>query len=313
MKNGLHILGLFLWILILVGINLQDISSLDPYLLEQFRLPRITGSLLSGMGLALSGLLMQTLFRNPLAGPFLIGVTPGASLGMALYIFAGTFWAIPFSTLGASSSSLLGALVALGLQLWLSRGFSSPMRLLLIGMVMGYVFSAGIQLLQQFGSAQEIQKYTFWGMGSFDQLKPGDWAWLLLPIMLVFTIIWGVRRQLDAYLLGDLYAQSSGVPLVQIRIILILGGAVLAGWITAFAGPIGFVGLIAPHIAKRMLRSESHSKVLIPAILWGAALTFSADTLAHYLMPNAVLPVNPISALIGAPILLFSLLRKKGI
>ncbi len=309
----MHILGLFLWILLLVGINLHDIQTLDPYLLEQFRLPRISGSILSGMGLALSGLLMQTLFRNPLAGPFLIGVTPGASLGMALYIFAGSFWGFHFSTLGASSSSLLGALAALGLQLWLSRGFSSPMRLLLIGMVMGYVFSAGIQLLQQFGSAQEIQKYTFWGMGSFDQLKPGDWIWLLVPIAVILIIIWGIRRQLDAYLLGDLYAQSSGVPLIQIRVILTLGGAVLAGWITAFAGPIGFVGLVAPHIAKRMLKSESHAKVLIPALLWGAALCLSADTLAHLLLPNAVLPVNPISALIGAPILLFSLLRKKGI
>ncbi len=310
MKESIHKILLTLWILGLVVFNLRDMGTVDPWILNEFRIPRISGSLLSGMGLAISGLMMQTLFRNALAGPFLIGVTPGASLGMALYVFAGSTWGIGFSFLGSSLSSLLGALLALGIQLWLSKGFESPMKLLLVGMVMGYVFSAGIQLLQQFGSAQEIQRFTFWGMGSFEQLKPGDWVLLLLPIIPITILLWLFRRPLDAYLLGDLYAQSSGVSLFKVRMLLIFGGAILAGWITSFAGPIGFVGLVAPHIAKRIIQTESHAKIIIPTILWGGALCLSADTLAHHLLAHTVLPVNPITALIGAPVLLYGLLKR---
>lgn len=311
MKKFVHILFLVIWILGLIFFNLKDLDQLDGWIIEEFRIPRITGGLLSGMGLALSGLLMQTLFRNALAGPFLIGVTPGASLGMALYIFVGSTWGIGFSIIGASFSSLLGAIAALGLQLLLSKGFNSPTRLLLTGMVMGYVFSAGIQLLQQFGDAQEIQRFTFWGLGSFEQFQRGDWALLLTPITIITCLIWSLRHSLDSYLLGDLYAQSTGISIQKTRIILILGGAILAGWITSFAGPIGFVGLVAPHIAKRIIRSESHSKVIIPTLLWGGALCLTADTLAHHLIPHTVLPVNPITALIGAPVLLYGLLKNQ--
>lgn len=311
MKKLLHILFLLAWILGLIFFNLKDMNQLDVWIIEEFRIPRISGGLLSGMGLALSGLLMQTLFRNALAGPFLIGVTPGASLGMALYIFAGSTWGIGFSMLGASFSSLLGAIAALGLQLFLSKGFNSPTRLLLTGMVMGYVFSAGIQLLQQFGDAEEIQRFTFWGLGSFEQFQQGDWALLLTPTCLITGLIWSMRNSLDSYLLGDLYAQSTGISLQKTRLILILGGAILAGWITSFAGPIGFVGLVAPHIAKRIVRSESHSKVIIPTLLWGGALCLTADTLAHHLIPHTVLPVNPITAIIGAPVLLYGLLKNQ--
>ena len=311
MKQLVHIVFLLLWIFGLLFFNLRDIDQLEIWILEEFRIPRITGGLLTGMGLALSGLLMQTLFRNALAGPFLIGVTPGASLGMALYIFAGSTWGIGFSILGASLSSLLGAVAALGLQLFLSKGFNSPTRLLLTGMVMGYVFSAGIQLLQQFGNAQEIQRFTFWGLGSFEQFQRGDWVLLLLPISIIAFLIWGLRHSLDSYLLGDLYAQSTGVSIQKIRLTLILGGAILAGWITSFAGPIGFVGLVAPHIAKRIVRSESHAKIIIPTLLWGGALCLTADTLAHPLISHTVLPVNPITALIGDPVFFYGLLKNQ--
>jgi iron complex transport system permease protein len=313
LKTYFHSTALLIWIIALIGFNLRDYATTDPWLLAEFRIPRISGSLLTGFGLALSGLLMQTLFRNPLAGPFLMGVTPGASLGMAVYIFAGSALGTSYSFLGSTTSSVIGAFAALAIQLSLSRGFSSPLRLLLVGMVMGFVFSAGVELLQQFGNEQEIQRFTFWGMGSFDQIKSGDWIYLLTPVGLVAALTWWLRHPLDAYLLGDLYAQGSGISLKKLRIFLIFGGALLAGWITSFAGPIGFIGLVAPHIAKRLIRSESHSRVLIPALLWGGALCLSADTLAHNLLTDLVLPLNPISALIGAPILLYGLLRTKTI
>lgn len=313
MKTYLHSTALLIWIIVLIGFNLRDYATTDPWLLIEFRIPRISGSILTGFGLALSGLLMQTLFRNPLAGPFLMGVTPGASLGMAVYIFAGSALGTSYSFLGSTTSSVIGAFSALAIQLSLSRGFSAPLRLLLVGMVMGFVFSAGVQLLQQFGNEQEIQRFTFWGMGSFDQIQRGDWIYLFTPVGLVAVLTWWLRHPLDAYLLGDLYAQGSGISLKNLRVFLIFGGALLAGWITSFAGPIGFIGLVAPHIAKRLIGSESHSRVLIPTLLWGGALCLSADSLAHNLLTNSVLPLNPISALIGAPILLYGLLRAKTI
>lgn len=303
---------LVIWIMALWAFNLLDMHRMDPWILHEFRIPRLWGALLTGMGLALSGLMMQTLFRNPLAGPYLLGVTPGATLGMALYFLTGTLSGLSLSPWGAKAASLVGAFGALAIQLTLSKGFKSPLKMLLIGMVMSYVFSAGVQLLMQFSNAQDLQRYTFWGMGNFEAFKSGDSWYLWVPIIAVFSWVWIHRNALDTYLLGDIYVQSSNWNLYHIRIGLILGGALLAGWITSFAGPIGFVGLIAPHITKRLLKSESHHKVLVPSILWGGALCMSADTLAHHVMAHTVLPVNPICALIGAPILIYSLSKQRA-
>jgi iron complex transport system permease protein len=304
-----HVLFLSIWISILWAWNLSDYSQTGTWIMQEFRLPRLWGGFFSGMGLALSGLMMQTLFRNPLAGPFLLGVTPGASLGMALFLLGGNTIGFAISQWGSAAASLVGALGALLLQLILNNGFKSPLKMLLIGMVMSFVFSAGVQLLMQFSKAQDLQRYALWGMGSFDSFKRNEPVLILIPVLVIGVLVWVFRKGLDTYLLGDEYAISSNYNLFQIRLLLIVGGAILAGWITAFAGPIGFVGLVAPHISKRILKSESHAKILWVSLLWGGALCMSADTLAHHLIPHAVLPVNPICALIGAPVLIYSLIK----
>ncbi len=292
--------------------NLIDFRDLGDFVMWEFRTPRVLGALFAGWGLAMAGLMMQTLFRNPLAGPFLIGVTPGAGLGMAFYIFLGGFLPASISQFGSSLSAILGAIAILGLQLLLNRGFGSPIRMLLTGMVLGFLASAVIQLMQQLSNVQELQQFTFWGMGSFEKIQWPDPFWIILPILLIGGLFWSRRGTMDSYLLGDMVLQSDGISLTQTRRILVLGGAILAGYITSFCGPIGFVGLVGPHIAKRIAQTESHQRVMIPSILWGGFLSLAADTIAHDVIPGMVFQVNPITAIIGAPILIWSLRQRKN-
>jgi iron complex transport system permease protein len=274
----------------------------------QFRLPRVAAAALAGGSLAISGLIMQTLFRNPLAGPYLIGITPGASFGIAVSLFAQPLFAhLPwFAEIGTLTASILGALFALMIQLILNKGFSSTTRLLLTGMVLSFLFSAGVDLLQNIGNIEQIKQFSLWGMGSFERVKPNEVSYILIPLIVGFAFVLWNRFKLDSYLLGDVYALSAGVNVTRLRRTMIFVGAIMAGWITAFCGPISFVGLIAPHIAKRIYKNESHQKILIPSIIWGTFLCVSADLLAHHLIEGITLQVNAICALIGAPILIVS-------
>lgn len=278
----------------------------------EFRFPRVLAAILGGATLSLAGLIMQTLFRNPLAGPFLVGITPGATFGMAVNLFLfRELQQLGIDFMGNSIvASVIGALLALLLQLSLNRGFENTTRLLLTGMVLSFLFSAGTDLLQTIGDLETIKQFTFWGMGSFERVTLDQIPILVPPLMAGILIVLGNRFKMDAYLLGDLYAQSSGVAIRNLRILMILSGAILAGIITAYCGPVSFVGLVAPHIAKRLLGSESHSKTLLPSILWGIFLCVSADCIAHNLISGITLQINAIMALIGAPILIGSFSRK---
>ncbi len=272
-----------------------------------FRFPRVMGGMLAGMGLAMSGLLMQSLFRNPLAGPYLVGVTPGANLGMALLIFVPSL--LPFN-ITPLLGSILGAILALSLQIFLNQGFGNHLRLLLTGMVLGFVFSAVIEIIEQFGNAEQLKQFSFWGMGSFERILKSDLYSLIIPVILLslFTAIHS--HELNNYLLGDIYAESAGIPVKKLRKMLIAFGALGAGWITAYCGPIGFVGLVSPHIVKRWMNTENHRKIIAPTLLVGAIMCVGADSIAHYLIPDRILQINAICALVGAPILIGSFFKR---
>jgi iron complex transport system permease protein len=243
-----------------------------------------------------------------------VGITPGASFGIAVSLFAQPMLAqIPYlAEIGTLAASILGALFALMIQLILNKGFSSTTRLLLTGMVLSFLFSAGVDLLQNIGNIEQIKQFSLWGMGSFERVKPNEVSYILIPLIVGFAFVLWNRFKLDSYLLGDVYALSAGVNVTRIRRTMILVGAIMAGWITAFCGPISFVGLIAPHIAKRIYKNESHQKILIPSIIWGTFLCVSADLLAHHLIDGITLQVNAICALIGAPILIISFRKVQG-
>ncbi len=299
----------------LISLSIIDLqfwdTAISNFLFWEFRFPRVVGAAITGIGLSFSGLLMQTLFRNSLAGPYLIGISPGATFGMALFIFFSSAFSFSFE-ISPLWGSTIGAFSALGLQLLINRGFEHTHRLLLTGLVLGFVFSAATELMQYFGNNEQLREFTFWGMGNFERIEIEHLLSISIPVITGIVLVCFFKNSLDCYLLGDDYAQASGVNPIKIKNLLIWTGAIIAGWLTAYAGPIGFIGLVGPHIAKRLYKTESHSKIMLPAILWGGILAVGADCIAHYSIPGILLPINPISSLIGAPILIISFIRKQN-
>lgn len=282
-----------------------------------FRLPKALTATLAGAALGVSGLQMQTLFRNPLADPFVLGVSSGASLGVALVIL----------TVGAANTTLLavagllgnlslvaaasvGAGAVLMLVLALARRVQSSVTLLILGLMIGYLTSALVSLLLYFSIAERIQAYIAWSFGSF-----GGVTWLhlrvlaptvLLGLLLAFTL----TKSLNALLLGEAYAQSMGLHIRRARIGIVAASAVLAGAVTAFCGPIAFLGIAVPHLCRALLRSADH-RVLLPATaLLGATAALLADLAAQAPGSDVVLPLNAITALIGAPVVVWIILRR---
>ncbi len=277
----------------------------------EFRFPRVFGAILGGISLAWSGQMMQTLFRNPLAGPFLIGITPGASFGIAILTFLGG--TLQFSLGSAYSPSLpmaalVGALAVMGLQWQLHKKWNDLNTLLLGGLILGYFFSAAIDILQRWGEANQLKFYTMWGQGSFDRLDVAQLNPLAAVAIIGGVILYARRFHFNNYLLGDIHVESAGSNLKTLRKELMVGSAVMAAITTAYCGPISFVGIIAPHLAKMLTKTEAHEKNMALTALFGAALTVAADFISHYAIPNFTLPLNAVLSIIGAPIVMVILL-----
>ncbi len=321
MKKNLFLVGFLLLLLLIVvvdltwdrgeGVGLGEWLNSDIF--YEFRLPRVLGAVLAGVLLSWSGLMMQTLFRNPLAGPFLIGITPGASFGIALVTFLGyalfpdsAGWAVPSLPVAA----LLGAGLVMMVQWQLYRVWKDINSLLLAGLILGYFFGAAVDILQQWGEARQLKFFVLWNMGSFDRLQVSQ-LWPLGGAAIAGgCILYAGRYKFNNYLLGDIYVQSSGSSLAGIRAALIAGAAAMAALCTAYCGPISFVGILAPHAARTLLRTDAHEKTLWITALSGIALTVGADFLAHYAIPDFSLPLNAVLSLVGAPIVFIILLRK---
>jgi iron complex transport system permease protein len=283
----------------------------------EFRLPKALTATLAGAALGVSGLQMQTLFRNPLADPFVLGISSGASLGVALVILtvgaANTALLAVAGLLGNLSlvaAASLGAGAVLLLVLALARRVQSSVTLLILGLMIGYLTSALVSLLLSFSLADRIQSYIAWSFGSF-----GGVTWMhlgvlaptvLLGLLLAFTL----TKALNALLLGEAYAQSMGLHIRRARIGIVAGSAVLAGAVTAFCGPIAFLGIAVPHLGRALLRSADH-RVLLPAsVLLGATVALLADLAAQAPGSDVVLPLNAITALVGAPVVIWIILRR---
>lgn len=283
-----------------------------------FRIPKAITAIMVGSGLSISGLLMQTLFRNPLAGPFVLGISSGASLGVALLIlgsslFGGIFLSISFSNWAIAVAASLGSFLVLSAVIIAANKVRNTMSILIIGLMFGSFTSAIISVLSYFSEAQEIQQYVFWSFGSLGNLSWDELAIFfsiyILGIVGVFTII----KPLNSLLLGENYAKSLGVNVKQSRIIILVITSLLTGVITAFSGPIAFIGLAVPHLAKLIFTTSNH-KILIPATaLTGALVLLVCDIIAQVPTSEFTLPINAITSLFGAPVVIWLLIRKKKI
>ena len=291
----------------------------------KFRLPKALTAMLAGAALSVSGLQMQTLFRNPLAGPFVLGISSGASLGVALAVLlAGVAVGLGGSTallagisLAGDTSLALSAIIGSGLVLLLvmsvARKVQSGMTLLILGLMFGYTTSALVSVLIYFSVVERIQAYISWTFGSF-----GGVTWRQLQVMapaILLGLAGGhlLMKPLNALLLGETYALSLGLNVRRVRLGIIGSSAVMAGVVTAFCGPIGFLGIAVPHLCRSLLHTSDH-RLLLPAVSFmGATLALGADIVAGLPGSQLTLPLNAVTALLGAPVVIWVILRQRNL
>ena len=294
----------------------QNIKESWQYIVLNYRMPKAIVAVLVGGGLGVSGLLMQTLFRNPLAGPYVLGLSSGASLGVAIVILGASLFGGAFANFMLHKSSLIiassiGSFLALLAVIIVSSKVKDTMAILIIGLMFASVTAALVNVLSYFSSAEELKRYVFWGFGSLGNLTWNELKFLGITFMIGIGLTIYSIKSLNILLLGDNYAQSLGLNLKKTRFIIIIATSVLAGSITAFVGPIAFVGLAIPHLTKLFFNTSNHN-ILIPAvILSGSILMLVCDSISQLPMIDFTLPINAITSLFGAPVVIWLLVRKK--
>lgn len=283
------------------------------YIIEKIRLPKALTAIIVGCGLSVSGLQMQTLFRNPLAGPSVLGITAGASLGVALVMLsAGSITSLyTIKELGISGSwliivaSSLGAALIMILIVSISSSLKDNVIVLIVGVMIGNITLSVISIWQYFSSPELIKDYLLWTFGSLGGVTGGQLLILAIVVFAGLLISFLSSKLLDALLLGDNYARSMGLTVKRARILIIGSTSILAGGITAFCGPIGFIGIAVPHLARALFNTSNH-RILIPACcLIGTVLMLICDIIAQLPGSQTVLPINVITALVGSPVVIW--------
>ncbi|PKH68134.1 iron ABC transporter [Flavobacterium sp. ALD4] len=286
------------------------------YIIVNYRLPKAIAAILVGMGLSISGLLMQTLFRNPLAGPYVLGLSSGASLGVATVILGAAFLpqslaAIMLSSYGVVLASSLGSFLVLMAVLAVSYRLRDTMAILIVGLMFGSLTSALVGTLTYFSTAEQLQKFTFWSLGNLGNLSWTSIGILFLCVLLgLFLSLFSIKP-LNALLLGENYARSLGLNYKTTRLIIIFATSILAGSITAFAGPIAFIGLAVPHIAKLVFQTSNHTILFWSTLLFGASIMLVCDSISQVPGGDITLPINAVTSVFGAPIVIWLLVRKR--
>lgn len=286
------------------------------YIILNFRLPKAITAILVGIGLSISGLLMQTLFRNPLAGPYVLGLSSGSSLGVAFVILGASILPvflseILLSSVGIILASCIGSLSVLLLVLLVSGKLKDTMSVLIVGLMFSSFASAIVSVLTYFSTAEQLQKFTFWSLGNIGNLS---WnAIIILSICIFVGLLLSLFsiKSLDALLLGENYAKSLGLNIKKVRLIIIFATSILAGSITAFAGPIAFIGLAVPHLSKLLFQTSNHKILFWSTILIGAIIMLFCDMVSQMPGMDFTLPINAITSIIGAPIVIWLLVSKK--
>lgn len=283
----------------------------------QFRLPKALTAMLAGSSLAVAGLLMQTLFKNPLADPYVLGISSGASLGVAFLIMAsGASWVPSFlmtSGWGQVIAAILGSVFVLILVLIFSTRVHDTISLLMIGIMLGSITGSAVNVLQSLTNPDALKIYVIWTMGSLSSVT-WEYMKIMASVLLVgLTLSLFLQKKLNALLLGENYAKSLGVSVFTLRTFIIIITCLLAGAATAFTGPIAFVGVAVPHIVRGIFKTSDHKIILPGSIIGGATLLLLCDILSQLPGSEYTLPVNSVSALVGAPIIIWIIFKNKNL
>ena len=290
-----------------------DVDASTRLIVLDIRLIKAIVAILTGMALSVSGLQMQTLFRNPLAGPYVLGINSGASLGVALFILGMPLWGIAtnstMSSIGTAGAAWLGSALILAFVASVSTRIKDIMVILILGMMISSGVSAVVQILQYLSNEEALKSFVIWTMGSLGDVTTNQLHLMLPAVLLGLVVSVAVIKPLNLLLLGEQYARTMGLNVRRSRYLIFLSTTLLAGTVTAFCGPIGFVGLAIPHIA-RMLFSNADHRILLPATaLCGAVTLLICDIVSKSL----TLPINTITALLGIPIVIWVVIRNKSI
>lgn len=288
------------------------------YILLDYRLPKAITAILVGGGLSVSGLLMQTLFRNPLAGPFVLGISSGASLGVAILVLGSGLMGGYATTLGSGPWALVlaaatGSFLVLVAVISASSKIKDAMALLIIGLMFGSLTGAVVSVLSYFSRAETLQKFVFWSFGGLGHLSWSAVLILFFCILLGLIVSLVALKSMNALLLGPKYAQSLGISLKKSTLLMVLSTSLMAGSITAFAGPIAFIGLAVPHLVRQIHRTPNHKIMLPSCFLWGSIVMLVCDTIAQIPFSSLTLPINAITSILGAPVVIWILMRRKSL
>ena len=287
-------------------------STLHSQLLLHLRLPKMLTAILAGASLSVAGLMMQTLFRNPLAGPYILGVSSGASLGVALVTMVTTILPLAFSLSPHSliaTSAIIGSMLTMLLVMLFARRIRSNVTLLIVGMMVGNIAGALVNMIQNFANPDSLKLFVVWTLGSLSGVSWEELPTLAIGIAIAAIIVLMLIKPLNGLLLGEDYARGLGIHVERTRWMMVLASCLLAGSVTAFCGPIAFIGVAVPHIARGILATSNHRLTVPASALIGANILLVCDILCN--LGTYSLPISTMSALFGAPIILWIVLKKK--
>jgi iron complex transport system permease protein len=289
----------------------EGLTALGQQLFINLRLPRALTAILAGAALSVSGLMMQTLFRNPLAGPYILGVSSGAGLGVALVTMASTMTGLHLLAMGqvaVATAAVIGALAVLLLVLAVSRKVKNNVSLLIVGMMIGSIAGALVSLIQNFANPDALKLFIVWTLGSLSSVGWTELTILAVTMLVGAILVLCLVKPLNGLLLGENYARSLGVNVERTRTLIVIATCLLAGGITAFCGPIAFVGVAVPHIARGIFSTSNHRITAAASALIGANLLLVCDIICNVF--TYPLPISTMSALFGAPIIIWIIVRK---
>lgn len=283
-------------------------------ILLQTRLPQAVTALLAGMALSVAGLLLQTLFNNPLAGPEVLGINSGAGLGVAvvMLLMQGTLVAGLGGYFALLAGAFAGALIIIFVVILLSRFLSNNIYLLIAGLAISYLSSSVISILNYFATAEGVHSYLIWGMGSFGAVSSAQLPFYATVLLLVLAAALLLVKPLNALLLGTHYAMNLGVNVKRVRVALLLIVGLLTATVTAFCGPVAFVGLAVPHLARLAVATNNHRRLLPVTMLLGGTATLACNLICQLPGESGLLPLAAITPLIGAPVIIYVVLKERS-
>lgn len=292
---------------ILVG---DDSNEIWTNIIWKSRLPQVMTAIVAGAGLAVSGLQMQTVFRNPLAGPSVLGISNGSALGVAFVVLmSGRIGGVTLSSLGyfgdaaMSVAAIIGALAVMLLILWVAQKVKGNVTLLIIGVMIGYLANAIIGVLKFLASDEDVKSFVVWGLGSFSRVSGDEMILFVVLMCILLPLSYLLVKPMNLLLLGDLYAANLGLNIRRARMMIIISSGTLVAIVTAYCGPIMFIGLAVPHLARALLRSSDHLILMPVTALCGALLALVCNFIARMPGFEGALPVNSVTALVGAPVI----------